>query len=281
VYFRPVTILFAAAAFILTACGTPAPTRQAPGDALARLESHYRLFKPSGEAPYKTILFFHSGSDLAWYPAQATYIENIVAHGYAVVFVDMYSGRGLHGKAVRNGALLPPEIAGDVMVTLDWARQQSWIDNERIAAWGISLGAAGIMDALTLSGPGGMPSGLTTKPPGGASGLKAAIVLSPWCSDDVMGVELTASRDADFSAAVPLLAILPGGDNISDGALCKEIFTRNRANGATVEIQNYPGAGHTFAQTLDDYGNPFGDYNATLAADAEARIFEFLAERLN
>lgn len=279
--FRPVIILFAAAAFVLSACGPPAPTRQAPADALARLESHYRLFKPAGEAPYKTILFFHSGSDLAWYPAQQAYVENIVAHGYAVVFVDMYSGRGLHGKAVRTGALLPPEIAGDVMVTLDWAQQQSWIDGERIAAWGISLGAAGIMDALTLSGPGRMPSGLTTKPPGGASGLKAAILLSPWCSGAVMGVKLTASTGADFTAAVPALALLPGADNNSDGALCQEIFARNKANGAVVEIQNYPGAGHTFAQALDDYGNPFGDYDAGLAADAEARIFDFLAERLD
>ncbi len=86
--FRFVSTLFAAAAFVLAACTPPAPTREAPADALARLESHYRLFKPAGEGPHKTILFFHSGSDLAWYPAQQTYVENIVAHGYAVVFVE-------------------------------------------------------------------------------------------------------------------------------------------------------------------------------------------------
>ena len=141
--------------------------------------------------------------------------------------------------------------------------------------------AAGIMDALTLSGPGGMPSSLATKPPGGAGGLKAAILLSPWCSGNVMGVKLTASSDANFTAPVPALALLPGADTVSDGALCQEIFARNRANGATVQIQNYPGAGHTFAQALDDYGNPFGDYDAALAADVEKRIYAFLAERLN
>ena len=265
---------------LLVACTPPAPPARQPGDVLSRLEPHFRLFKPAGEAPYRTILFFHSASDMAWYPAQETFIGNIVAQGYAVVYADMYSGRGLNGKAARSGALLPKEVAGDVMVTLDWARRQSWIDGERIAAWGVSLGAAGIMDALTLAGPGRMPTGLNTKPPGGLSGLKAAVLLSPWCSNDIVGFNMLASVHDDFTASVPLLAILPSADGSSDVALCREILERNRAAGATVRIQSYPGAGHTFAQPLDDYGNPFPDYDAALAADAEMHIYNFLGERL-
>jgi len=116
---RSAVIMFAAAALLLGACTPPAPTPVAPGDALASLENNYRLFKPAGDGPHRTILFFRSASDLSWYPAQQTYIEKIVAHGYAMVYVDMYSHRGLHGRAVRDGALLPKKIAGDVMVTLD------------------------------------------------------------------------------------------------------------------------------------------------------------------
>jgi dienelactone hydrolase len=136
------------------------------------------------------------------------------------------------------------------------------------------------MVALTLSGQDSMPTGLTAKPPGGADELKAAVLLAPWCADDILGYNMIASVHADFVAQVPLLAILPGADNISDVALCREILERNMANGATVQIELFPGAGHTFAQALDDYGKPFADYDAAFAADAEARIYEFLAERL-
>jgi dienelactone hydrolase len=280
VFTRYVAYLFAATIF-LSACTPAPPTALLPGDVLARLESHYRLFKPTSAPPHKTILFFHSASDVAWYPAQKAYIERIVGRGYAVVFVDMYSGRGLNGRAVRSGALLPTEIAGDVMVSFDWARRQAWVDSERIAAWGISFGATGIMDALTLSAPGSMPTGLKAKPQSDLGGLKAVILLAPWCSDDVMGFNLIASVHADFAVQVPLLAVLPGADKVSDVALCRQILERNIVAGAPVHIQEYPGAGHTFAQPVDDYGNPFGDYDASVAADAEDRIFRFLGGRLD
>ena len=47
-----------------------------------------------------------------------------------------------------------------------------------------------------------------------------------------------------------------------------------------IEMVKYDGAGHTFAQPVDDYGNPFPDYDARLAKDAFDRIYAFLEAKL-
>jgi hypothetical protein len=42
-------------------------------------------------------------------------------------------------------------------VAIDWVRGQAWADSNKIGLFGISFGAATIMDALVLDAPGKMP----------------------------------------------------------------------------------------------------------------------------
>jgi dienelactone hydrolase len=242
---------------------------------LALVEPYFRIFKPTGEPPFPTILYFHGASDNAWHPEQEETIRRIVGEGYAVVFVDAFAGRGISGAGARGpGGLYPFEAAGDVMVAVDWANQQSWIDGDRIALWGRSFGAATIMDALTLSASDRMPLKMSEKPAIGLDTVKAIVLQSPFCMKDVFVVRVLASWKENFSVKVPIQVILPGADRYAP--VCRKILERNKANDMPIDIITYKGAGHTFTQPTDDYGNGFPDYDKEKAEDAWLQKIAFL-----
>ena len=272
--------LFLAVALLFGACTPRESVPTSLADARARLEAGFQVMEPEGAGPHPTVLFFHGASDMSWQPAYEDMMKGFVGQGFAVVFVDMYDGRGVSGHTVRQGDLLPRATAGDLMVAVDWVRRQPWAARDAIGLFGISFGAATIMDALVLAGPDGMPTSLLEKPAAGLAGVKAAALLSPWCSADIMGFNLIRAVHEDFAHHVPMLAILPQADSAADPALCLEILERNAARGMEIEMVRVAAAGHTFAQPVDDYGNAFPDYDAELAADAWGRIYAFLKGRL-
>lgn len=267
--------------FALAACAPPQAVIKSPAQVLAELEPHYRVSLPEGAGPFPTILLLHGASDLAWYNHFETVSRSLNQAGFATIFVDSYAGRGLTGRALRSGRLLPGERAADLLITLDWAARQSWVQPEAIGALGYSHGAATIMDALVLAPPARTPTGLTTTPAGALQKLKAAVLFYPWCNADIMGVEVTKAYDEDWSEPVPLLAFLPLADKASDSKLCAEIFARESARGMPVTVRELPGVGHTFDQARDDHGNPQKEYNPDAAATAYATTIEYFRAKLS
>jgi len=266
---------------LLAAACTPEEAKPTSlADARARVEGGLRVAKPAGDGPFPTILYFHGASDQSWYPAQQDILDRFVADGYAAVFVDMYHGRGITGQSVRSGGLVPRATAGDAMIAVDWAGRQPWAAPGKLGVFGISFGAATIMDALVLDAPGRLPTSLLEKPAAGMAPVKAAAMLSPWCAADVMGFNLIKAVHEDFSRQVPTLMVLPDSDTVSDTAICKDIARRNRVLGGAIEVVDVAGAGHTFAQPVDDYGNAFPDYDADKAKDAWAEIMAFFKTKL-
>ncbi len=159
-----------------------APKMKTPGQVLGELEPHYRIFRPKGPGPHPAVMVFHGAADEAWKGPEGNeqFMHIITAlrdKGYAVIFVDSYSGRGLSGSQLRSGTLLPAERAADLLVTLDWARKQPWVDRERIAAVGFSHGGTTIMDAFVLAPPKRRPAGLISAPVGGAEGTPRGSAL--------------------------------------------------------------------------------------------------------
>ena len=263
------------------ACTPEEATPTSLAEAQARLEGGFKVKKPAGDGPFPTVLYFHGASDMSWHAGAESVLDGFVEQGFAAVFVDMYHGRGVTGQAVRSGSLLPRATAGDVMVAVDWLGRQPWAAPGKTGLFGISFGAATIMDALVLDAPGALPTSLTEKPAGGLGAVKGAAMLSPWCAEDVMGFNLIKAVHEDFTRHLPMLAIVPENDTTADPALCKAILDRNAAKGAPIETVMVEGAGHTFAQEKDDYGQPFADYDAKKAAEAWARIYTFFKTKLN
>lgn len=269
-----------AATFILSSCAPIPPKAVSSNQLSEQLTSHYRVFKPDTPAPHKTILFFHGANDLGWHQEYEIMLKRFASRGYAAVYVDMFAGRGASGATVRRGALLPTATAGDVFISLAWLRKQPWADPNKVVAWGSSFGGATLMDAMVFAGEGKLPLSLNDKPSDGLKGLRAVALLAPWCAEDVMGVNLIASVHEKFSVQVPTIAILPSKDTMSSVKLCKSILDRNKSAGAKIQTVDLPNAGHTFFFARDDYGQPFADYNPSLARQAEDAIFKFFDEHL-
>ena len=248
-------------------------------DASNRVVGGLKVRKPEGRGPFPTVLYFHGAGDTSWHPGQETILDGFVEQGFASVFVDMYHGRGVDGPAVRAGALLPRATAGDAFVAIDWVRGQAWADSNKIGLFGISFGAATIMDTLVLDAPGKMPTSIMEKPAKGLSGVQGAALMSPWCSKDVMGFNLIKAVHEDFATQVPMIAFIPQLDTESEQDLCLEILNRNKAKGASIEAVIVEGAGHTFAQAKDDYGNAFADYDPEKAKEAWDSTYAFFEER--
>ncbi len=260
----------------ISACAPPKAELKTSAQVLGEIEPHLRTSKPSGAGPFPTVLYLHGGSDSAWYdhPKEITAVLNDA--GFATIFIDSYTGRGINGHSVRSGALLPAERAADLLIALDWAKKQPWVKQGSIGAIGYSHGAATILDALVLAPP-KKPTGLTDVPSNALANLNAAVLFYPWCATDIMGIELNKFADEDWNIAVPILSVLPGDDQGSDAALCSAVMDRHIAKGLPVTRLDLPGVGHTFDQTHDDHGGVQPEYNATAkktAYDATLAYFK-------
>jgi dienelactone hydrolase len=273
-------ILGAISALSLTACAPPKAVLKTSSQVLNELEAHYKIGKPSGAGPYPTIIYLHGASDNAWYDHPEKITATLNSAGYATIFVDSYAGRGISGTALRSGTLLPAERAADLLISLDWAGQQSWVKTDAIGVIGYSHGATTVMDALVLAPPSRKPAGLIDTPSSGISNLKAGVLFYPWCADDIMGIELNKVFDEDWDVAVPLLGILPGADKGSDAALCSSIFSRHADKGLPVSRLDLPGVGHTFDQVNDDHGNPQPEYDPKATEKAYDATMAFFDKHL-
>ncbi|MGO1117317.1 dienelactone hydrolase family protein [Rhodovibrionaceae bacterium A322] len=266
-------------ALLLVACVPSGPKPVLLDQAENQVVPHLRTFQPEGQGPFPTVILVHGASDKAWHAEYQRLVERFVTQGYAVVYPDLYKGRRSSGQAARSGGLLPKETSGDVMIALDWAEQQPWVRRDEIFAVGVSFGATSIMDALVYDAPGKKPTGLLEKPATSMSDLAGVVLLVPWCKDDVMGLNLIASVKEDFYAKPDTLAVIAGRDSVADNRLCRQILARNQAAGLPLEILEMENQGHTYLQSEDDYGQPFGDYDAAAAEETFDRVFAFMAAR--
>jgi dienelactone hydrolase len=274
--------LMSVATIILVAQGC-APRESVPvalDEAKASVEATLRVFKPTGSGPFPTVIYLHGAGDTSWNSTHEPKIKKFTDHGFATVFVDFYKWRGASGATVNSGGLLPRATAGDVYVALDWVRRQPWAETGNYGLFGSSFGGATIMDTLVLDAEDKMPTSISSKPAGGLDGVKAAAMLAPWCAKDVMGFNLIKAVHEDFATHVPMLAIVPEKDTISDVSICLNILHRNKAKGMEIETILVNGAGHTFASPNDEYGQPFSDYDPVEAKKAWGSVLAHFKKHL-
>ncbi|MCW8916604.1 MAG: dienelactone hydrolase family protein [Magnetovibrio sp.] len=272
--------LFVICAFFLLQACTPAPPPEVSMDTrMEQLPQHFVIKKPTSAPPYKTVLVFHGArKGDAWDARYKAVTDEIVNNGYAAIFVDMFKSRGQTGHAVFKGKILPKETSGDVMLAIEWAKTQDWIDTKNIYAWGYSFGGATLMDALVYSKPGLKPLGLLDRPTKGAAGLNAIALISPWCKKDVYGFNIIASTHQNFGIKVPTLAVIPLKDTVSDQKLCQTIIARNIKEGFPAEVLKLDGAKHRFMFKTDAQGRSEPEYDAKLAQKMKNKIFSFMKE---
>lgn len=155
----------------------------------------------------------------------------LLAQGYAVVFPDSLSPRGvaqLCRQKIGNRAITQTQRRHDALATLNWVAAQAWGQSPKIAVLGWSHGGSAVLSATDAG-----------HPEVSAQALKArvAIAFYPGCG---------AARKAGYRPNTRLVMLLGALDDWTPPGPCVEL---GKTVGAEVHV--YPDSYH-------DFDNPLG-----------------------
>lgn len=146
--------------------------------------------------------------------------EQLVARGYAVVFVDYISARGL--QTACRGEVSFEDVATDLRTVSAHLRSLPYVAPDGLGAVGWSWGGGAVLASLARSGK-------DQQPP-----FNAAAAFYPVCS----GLR-------PWKIKAPALVLLGGRDDIAPARPCEDLV-RSVGPEYQVEVRLYPDARHSF-----------------------------------
>ena len=162
------------------------------------------LYTPDGAAPpggWPAVLMLHGlGENRSSLNAIAE--AHLAPHGYAVLTVD---ARG-HGASGGQSSLVGPRELADYAAVLQWLRLRPGVGDDRVGAFGVSLGGGSVWKLLTAPG----------------TRLAAAVTMTTWTSlyDSLLPQGLVKSGlIAYFHNLLPLERWDPAVTALKDDAL--------------------------------------------------------------
>lgn len=237
------------------------------------------ITKPNGDGPFPVVIQLHGCGGPR--PIQVFYGQTALEQGFAVVNVDSFKPRRIAkfdaAMRVCTGMLLHGyERAADVYALYDWARQQDWVDKDRIVFSGWSHGGWTVMDALAMSDPAmgdkaGRLSKLIDLPDQPLAGLAAAILIYPYAAFPSM----TYSRGWGCNKP-KVYAILCGKDQVVGVRHPPRALDRLERDGLSVQRLFLPEATHAFDD--EKPGDPRSRYHPEYFDQARAWYAASLAE---
>jgi dienelactone hydrolase len=236
------------------------------------------LYKPDGNGPFPAVVGLHGCDGLL--NAQAApsaryrdWAQRLNAAGFAVVFPDSYSSRGIAGSqcTVRSRAVRSErERVADVLAARAWLLEQAWVVPDRIALLGWSNGGIAALWAVRPR----------LAPKDGKADFRSAAAFYPGCR---------RLLNAAWSTRVPTLVLVGGADDQNPPSECQQMVAGAKGRSARAVIHVYPGAYHDFdhpsrrVQTRSGYvfsadgsGRVHTGTNPSARADALRRLPEWL-----
>jgi dienelactone hydrolase len=214
------------------------------------------LARPDGEGPFPAVVVLHGCNGISG--ASIGLADRLSSLGYVGLTVDSLGPRGSAGECGRF--FLGQEI--DAYAALHYLSQQSFVDADRVAVLGNSMGGSSALFAVDR---GGVEKMFYRK-------FQAAIAYYPYCRNH-LGV-MTA----------PTMILIGEEDDWNPAAACREMVERPRTEGARVDLHVYPGAHHGFNfRELETARRVLGhrlEYNGPAATDAWEKVLAFLAANL-
>jgi dienelactone hydrolase len=138
------------------------------------------------------------------------------------------------------------ERAGDVLVAIDDARRQRFVDPDRIVLIGASHGGWAIMDLLALDPPRRLPFNLASLRPDAPAdplaGVAGAILLYPYCG------RANRAVPGGWRRPLPALFLLSADDIVAPAGPCLAAAEAMQARGLPVETLVFEGVTHGFDQ---------------------------------
>lgn len=186
------------------------------------------LMRPQGSGPFPAIVALHGCGGLyarngvALSGRHQDWADRWVAAGFAVLFPDSFSGRGVKEICTQHTReIAPMSRSDDARAALIWLAQQSDIDSSKVTLIGWSHGA---MTLLWTLRPGFLD---------GAPALRQAIAFYPGCRE--------IARLAGWRPTFPLTLLIGALDDWTEPKPCEELARRER-----FDFVSYPNAYHDF-----------------------------------
>jgi dienelactone hydrolase len=178
--------------------------------------------------------------------------------GYVAIALDSLGDASACTGDIPDSALAE---AFDAYAALDWLAEQDYVDPDRVALLGFSMGAAATLDSVEP----GLIEGNRSRH------FRAAIAYYPWC------------KDRTGLTSVPTLILIGDKDDWTHASWCREIMTLRDGKGAPVKLVVYPRATHAFNAPAPprEYLGHHLEYDAEATADAWAQVRSFLHESLD
>ena len=169
----------------------------------------------------------------------ATWTEEFLADGYAVLWPDSFNSRGRRSVClVKRGepTITPATRRLDILGALAFGAAQPGIDPTRTALVGWSHGGITTLSAVNGRDP---KIAAFQSTPGSPPPFRAAVALYPGCG-------VTLHRGANWQPAMPLEIYTGELDDWTPSAPCVQLGEAARARGAQMTVTVYPGAYHGF-----------------------------------
>lgn len=218
------------------------------------------LMKPDGDGPFPAVVALHGCNGLSA-GTRDRWTERAVAWGYAVLFVDSFTARGV--SETCSGHVEPYRVA-DAFGAFAFLQRQPFVDPRRIAVMGFSAGGNAVLSAVDQR-----DIALFAERNGGA--FKAAIAFYPQCF-------------VNGTMSAPTLILIGEADDWSSSDVCRKMMARRSGSGGAVRLVVYPGAYHDFdVPSFQPGKHVFGhwlEYNPAAADSAAVEVQRFLADHL-
>jgi len=222
-----------------------------------------QLAKPEGNGPFPAVVLMHTCGGVGRHVR--TYWPNeLTANGYVTLMVDSFGSRGLGpcpNALLRRGIVQFKDLSQDAFGALDYLASLPFVDKNRIAVVGYSLGGWVIKDGLVQFSP--------LRPPG-AHTFRAAVSMYGPCG----------SFFREFTGKYPfeLLDLLGEKDELIFGQ-CRTVSHPQHS------VIVLPGAYHAWDQAVITTMRPDGGGNPMLYSEAATRksreiLLDYLAKNL-
>jgi dienelactone hydrolase len=206
------------------------------------------LAKPEGDGPFAAIVSLH-GCDGLSKDDRKSIAQSVTGLGYVSLAVDSFATRGIKDACTKPMPALMLARQGDALGALSYLSKLPFVDPQRIAVLGGSMGAT---VALELASPHHVE---TFDAPRDLK-FKAAVAYFPACGF------------ASEELIVPTLILIGELDDWLPARDCELWMKRRADRGAPVKLVVYPGANHAF--TVPAFADGREMYGHWLKYDAEA-----------